>query len=260
MVPRARVFGTDGQEIFDPASWRVHAHPENPEVEWKPGYSAMEQANAWLRTGKPATPEEFWAAIADLAANADEIYARPEHRTKLDNYRRRRQHDLFGCTRRKGKTTLVFGVEAKACEDFAGTVAQHAKPGKPSKARDRCNLLARALFGRDVVDQESGDILDARLSNHGYQLWTAAVGTIIEAQKRGKDEAVLVIHQLRPRVLSQGAFAGDPRNWSVALDTHKTLVGAFAADLAAAGGASHKTAFVKAGANLHVRMVETTFP
>jgi hypothetical protein len=121
MVPRVRVFGTEHEEIFDRDSWYSHASPENKEVEWKRGYSAMEQANVWLRTSRPATPEEFWAAISDLAPDADEIYARPEHRTKLDDYRRRRQHDLFGCARHEGETRLVFGVEAKACEDFAAT-------------------------------------------------------------------------------------------------------------------------------------------
>lgn len=107
MTPVVRLFGPDGVEIVD-----------------------LDSVIAGLIDG-----------------DVDELYGRPEHTTRLDNYSRARQHDLFGCGRRDGATVLVVGVEAKACEGFDGNVADRATGAAPSKKRVRCNLLSRALFG-----------------------------------------------------------------------------------------------------------------
>ncbi len=195
MSPPARLFGPDRVEITDLDSWLCHAPPEKGEAQWRDGYSAKEQAKAWLRSGRPALPAELWSSISDLGpVGVDEVYGRPEHQTRLDRYSGARQHDLFACARRDGETVLVVGIEAKACEDFAGAVADRAASGPRSNKRARCNLLARALFGREVLDEGTGEVLDERLGRHGYQLWTAAVGTIMEAQQREVPSAVLAIY------------------------------------------------------------------
>ena len=258
MSPPARLFGSDRVEIVDLDSWFRHAPPEKGAAQWRDWYSAKEQAKAWLRSRAPAVPEELWSAIADLAAReVDEVYGRPEHRTKLDKYSRARQHDLFACARRNGATVLVVGIEAKACEDFDGIVADRAASNAPSKKRARCNLLAAALFGREVFDEETGDVLDERLSRHGYRLWTAAVGTIIEAQQRGVDDAVLVVQQFVPRDLAATSLAGDARDWSSALAANAESFEAFAAEIEASGSVSHETDFVKAGTALHLVKVQS---
>lgn len=250
----ARLFGPDRQEISDLSSWFRHAPPEKGEAQWRDGYSAKEQAKAWLRSGSPAVPEEMWSALAPrVTTEVDEVYGRPEHTTRLDRFSRARQHDLFACARSAGETVLVVGVEAKACETFDGLVADRATAAPPSRKRARCNLLSRALFGREVLDERTGAILDAGLGRHGYQLWTAAVGTIIEAQERGQDRAVLVVHQFLPR-----DPAGDSRNWPAALASNAAAFDAFVADLAATGGISHRTEFVEPGTKLEVVKVEST--
>jgi hypothetical protein len=247
----ARLFGPDRVEIVDLDSWFEHAPPEKGAIQWRDGYSAKEQAKAWLRSGVPAVPEELWSAIADLTAGGvDEVYGRPEHRTKLDAYARARHHDLFACARRGGETVLVVGIEAKACEDFAGTVADRSASDAPSNKRARCNLLAAALFGREVFGEETGEVLDERLARHGYQLWTAAVGTIIEAQQRGVDDAVLLVQQFTPSDLAAAALLGDTRDWSSALASNAAAFDDFAAELEASGAVSHETQFVKAGTTL----------
>lgn len=90
LLPKVRLFGTDGEEIRDLQSWLAHAPPEKGEAQWKDGYSAKEQAKVWLRPGHPAVPEEHWNALAPLVGGIDEIFARPEYRTRLDNGRQRR--------------------------------------------------------------------------------------------------------------------------------------------------------------------------
>ena len=185
------------------------------------------------------------------------FYGRPEHTTRLDKYSRARQHDLFGCLRRDGTTVGVVGVEAKACESFDGIVADRAGAQAPSKKRAHCNLLSGALFGRAVLEEETGEILDPSLSGHGYQLWTAAVGTIIEAQRRGVDDAVLVVQQFVPREQATARSRGDNRNWSAALTANAAAFDALAAELEAGGSKSHKTDFVKSGTTLHVLKVRS---
>src|SRR5438105_1856097 len=97
MPPTVRLFGTDNEEIHTLDAWFEHAPPENGLAQWKDGYSAKEQAKAWLRPGQPSIPTELWSATADLAGGSDQIYGRPEHQTRLDRFSRARQHDLFGC-------------------------------------------------------------------------------------------------------------------------------------------------------------------
>jgi hypothetical protein len=259
MPPTVRLFGTDNEEIHSLDAWVEHAPPEKGLAQWKDGYSAKEQAKAWLRPGQPSIPPELWSAIADLAGDSDQLYGRPEHQTRLDRFPRARQHDLFGCLRRHGATTRVIGVEAKACEGFDGIVADRAAAASPSKKRARCNLLARALFGRTVLDEETGAVLDPELASHGYQLWTAAVGTIIEAQRRNVKDAIVVVHQFHPRDLIAAERAGDHRAWASALRSNATAFDAFAQALLDAGSRSYETVFVKSGTKLRAIKVETIF-
>jgi hypothetical protein len=247
MVRSARLFGSDKQEIVDLAGWRMHAPPERGDVQWKDGYSAKELAKAWLRTGSPTVPDEFWSAVSPLLGEVDEVYGRPEHKTKFDRYGRARQHDMLACARHDGVMIGVIGVEAKACETFDGSVRDRAKASKTSKQPARCNLLARALFGREVIDVDTRVILDEDLADHGYQLWTATVGTIIEAQQRGVGQAIVVVHQFQPRDLDAAREAGDQRDWPAALAANAKAFSLFEAAIAATGSCSHKTDFVEAG-------------
>src|SRR3954466_4934590 len=94
MAPAARLFGTNHEEIQDLDSWFANAPPEKGQAQWRDGYSAKEQAKAWLRPGFPAVPLELWEALDSLVAVAvDEFYARPEHTTRLDKFSPARQHD-----------------------------------------------------------------------------------------------------------------------------------------------------------------------
>ena len=259
MTLSVRLFAPDRAEITDLDSWFAHAPPEKGEAQWKDGYSAKEQAKAWLRSGTPAVPDELWSSIAELVPDGvDELYGRPEHETRLDRFSRRRQHDLFACLRREGDTLLVAGIEAKACEDFDGLVADREAFGPPSNKRARCNLLARALFARDVLDEATGEILDERLAAHGYQLWTAAVGAIIEAQQREVQQALLIVHQFLPRDADVAAASGDTRDWGTALARNADRFDEFVAALDESGSKSHETEFVQPDIQLHAVKVETT--
>ena len=234
--------------------------PENPEVEWKPGYSAMEQANAWLRTGKPATPRSsgpLSPTSRPTRMRSTRALSTERSSTTTTADVSTTYSDARGARERQRSFSVSKPRLVRTSPGRSPSTQSRGSPVKPAIAATcspaRCSAAMWSMRSQATSSTRGSP-------EHGYQLWTAAVGTIIEAQQRGKDEAVLVIHQLRPRDLSRGAFARDPRNWSAALDTHKKSVAAFAADVAAAGGASHKTAFVNPGTKLHLQIVETTFP
>ena len=251
------MIGADGEEIVDLDSWLAHAPPEKGLDQWRDGYSAKEQAKAWLRPGSPAVPRELGDALSKLdLGEADGLIARPEHVTELDRYGRGRQHDLLVDARCEGVSRFIVGVEAKACESFDGVVAGRAGAVPPSKKRARCNLLARALFGRPVIDEASGEILAPDLAAHGYQLWTAAVGTLVEAQRAGAGDAVLIIHQFIPRDRGAGVTR-DTRDWAGALSANAKQFENFLSALGDPPVTSQETEVVAAGTRLHVLKVES---
>ena len=90
----------------------------------------------------------------------------------------------------------------------------------------------------------------------GYQLWTAAVGTIIEAQARGMPKAVLVVQQFRPRDLDAAREAGDKRAWRKALDANELAFADFVEALSQAGSESHETEFVQSGTKIYPIKIE----
>src|SRR3954452_6982987 len=78
--------------------------------ESSPDRSALEQETCFVIDPIDGT-EEFAAGRPGFGIEgADEFFARPEHTTRHDRYSRARQHDLFGCVRCAGTTTLVVGV------------------------------------------------------------------------------------------------------------------------------------------------------
>jgi uncharacterized protein DUF6946 len=180
--------------------------------------------------------------------------ALPEHQTRLDDLARgdrgKRNHDMLAVLGDPDDPTAVLGIEAKAAEDFDGIVADKLATPAPTNLPERCDLLARALFGRPVR-YEDGEV-GPELDRHGYQLWTAAVGTVIEAQERGAPEAILLIHQFAPG--SEALPAGDTRTWDRKLSSNAAMIYEFTLALAPEP-VTFETEFVQAGTRLHVLTV-----
>lgn len=202
-TPEVVVLGRDNAPILGIDDWFSHAPPAGGAKQWVDGYSAKEQAKAWMRNGAPTVPAEILAALRDAGVDdLESLIAYPEHETLLDRFGRgrkgNRNHDLLAIAKRASGGTVVIGIEAKACEDFDGVIAAHAIVPAPSKKPHRANLLLRALFGRDACDVDTRTVVDADLAAHAYQLWTATVGTLIEAAKHEAQLAILIVHQFTP--------------------------------------------------------------
>jgi hypothetical protein len=256
-----RIVGTHEVEIRDLDGWRDHARPAGGDLHWVDDYSAKEQAKAWLRPGHPEVPQEILVAVTAAGFGGLEQWtAHPEHATTLDEYGRggggRRHHDMLILLGDPDAPVAVVGIEAKACETFGGLVSEQATAPPPSKLPARCNAMARALFGRPVVDEQRRELTDADLGAHGYQLWTGAVGTLREAQACQAPDALFLIHQFEPG--AEPRASGDKRNWERQLAHNKTSIARFVDALGELPATSHETEFVEAGRGLHVLSVSST--
>jgi hypothetical protein len=130
----------------------------------------------------------------------------PELPTPLgDVPRGARRHDLVLLGRdAEGCSTLV-GIEAKTDEPFDDLVrvrvrrslrerASCEKEGRPyaSQQLPRLDRFTRALFGCPSFGAD-GD-LDPDIGELPYQLLAGSVGTLIEARRRGAEQAMFVVH------------------------------------------------------------------
>lgn len=206
-------------------SWFANAPPKDPSAQWKSRCSAMEIARLWCADGRPAIPQALAEALAqnDLTAGFTGWDVDAEYVTALDGFRGEgRNHDLVIVGEARGVPTLV-AVEAKAAESFVHsvteTIIRALKRSEKSKVPARVAALSRAVLGGPVATSERGSagpcstspshIVDPRIENLGYQLFTATVGTVIEADRRHCRQAVMLVHRFvepHPTRLQQQAY------------------------------------------------------
>jgi hypothetical protein len=188
-----KILSRGGAEIRTLDEWKLLAPPKKGGLQWVEGRSAMEVARAWVGGGEPAIPSGFAQLLDSHKLTqgfvCEEVY--PEHVTRLDEFRgEHRNHDLLLVGFAAGRKTVI-GVEGKNDESFGQLVgAYHAEKsagGAPSKVPERIERLVETLFGHGP---EPAALLR-------YQLLTASVGTLIEAEARCAERAVLVVHVFR---------------------------------------------------------------
>lgn len=162
----------------------------------------------------------------------------PEHETPLDDFRGgQRSHDVVVVGRAPAGRAAVC-VEAKADEPLGPTLAEQiADVPERSRRLERLDALCQRLLGRPF---------DESLSALRYQLFTAAVGAAIEAERQGAELAVLVVQVFRPGTPSPASQAKRSANdqdleafWST-LGLSDVELGALAGP-AMVGGASGRT-------------------
>jgi hypothetical protein len=204
-----RLFGSaDGrgpaQPITSLETWRAYGGPKDPEKQWVELRSAYELARAWCGSGAIEIPRDFLNLLGThpRLEGIELLEGYAEHKTKLRGERGGdRNHDLLlvGQTPRE---KVVIGVEAKADESFDKTLAarweQAAKTlaqQKPTNWPKRLARLAPALLGVEATTLDGS--LAREIANVPYQLLSALAGTLIEADDRCAQLAVLVVHTFR---------------------------------------------------------------
>ena len=167
--------------------WGYNAPPKDADVQWKDGRSAKELAR--FVTSDRFAP--FMSGVLkDWKIKEQDLIAEPEAETyfpaKELGKNGPRNHDLLLI----GKD-CVIGIEAKVSESFDQTIkVVWDKSDKGENRKKRILGLINFLSGEEYsnVDDLPADIQDLR-----YQLFTATVGTVVEAIKNKKKKAVVLV-------------------------------------------------------------------
>jgi hypothetical protein len=162
----ARLFGPDRAEIDDLDAWHEHAPPD--------GAAAEAQARAWLRTGRPAMPEELAAVLLDAGlGDFDDVNARPAHPTPLGDDGDVHRHGVLACGRKGGETRFVACTLAVAGEDDLDT-----DPERLQRAVQATLLEAqrRGLDGAALVVHRFGTRVDDAAVRAFAEALAAAAG------------------------------------------------------------------------------------
>jgi hypothetical protein len=198
-------FFTKGQEMTITKSgvpltslteWQKLAGPKSANA-WVDGRSAKEAARAWLEGSGRDLPLEVSSALAKHPAfgTVEKWDAEPEVRLHFDKFAGETRNSDVVAFARDSHGPFIIAVEAKADEPFSETVAkalaasvERYLKSEKSNGVARIKQLAQALFG----PREEGD---PSLDGIRYQLLTACAGAICEAERRGIDRALVLVHE-----------------------------------------------------------------
>ena len=82
LAPEVIVVGRDEQPILCLDDWFRYAPPAGGCDQWVDGYSAKEQAKAWMRSGSPGVPAEILEALRNVGVeDLESVTAYPEYET-----------------------------------------------------------------------------------------------------------------------------------------------------------------------------------
>lgn len=184
------------ERIADLADWGNRAGPKSAK-QWKAGRSAMEVARAWLSVAPPALPAEVTASFASHSAfgGITSWRGEPEVRLSLDGRRGETRNTDLLLEASDASGEFLVAVEAKADESFDRTISEVLVAALEAKiANHASGALARVeeLVETLLPPRETGT---RDLGTLRYQLFTGAVGVLREAERRGLDRAVLLIHE-----------------------------------------------------------------
>lgn len=182
----------DKQTITTVDEWFKAAPPKGEKTQWKEGRSAMEMARF-------AVSKEFPAFILRLTkwAGIDDQYYKcePEAKTSFEKgmgISGPRNHDLLMV----GDNSII-GVEAKVSESFDKTL-QEKKVGASANMLTRLTKCKEYLFG-DNIPSDADELY--------YQLFSATIGTIIEAKRRHKNTAVALFVTFKGKVSKEPNYS-----------------------------------------------------
>ena len=157
----------------------------------------MEVAKSWFRQSIAAPPVEIVQILVDhFQQNIEFRRVVPELVTSLPERGEGRNHDV-ACTCMIGSRTATLCIEGKTDESFGEqTVAQYyqqmktrQKTGYSTRVPERIEKLV------SMLPIPHAEVLSCAVSDNGYQLVTALVGTALQARIDHSELAILIIHE-----------------------------------------------------------------
>lgn len=186
----------EGRPLTNLSEWGEFAGPKRPS-QWKPNRSAMECARAWLSSDPPELPSEIEEALKSHPDFGPVVSwtAEPEVRLRVDDRPGEPRNTDMLLLAQDGAGEFLVAIEAKADERFDLPMRDVLVDAVEARLENpRSGGLARAV---DLVTTLLGprEIGGMKLGALRYQLLTAAVGALREAEKRNIHRAVLLIHE-----------------------------------------------------------------
>lgn len=193
-------------KITSPEQWFNCAPPKGGAIQWKPGRSAQEMARFALSTQFPILIENI---LAEYGIKDSAFTCEPEAETPFENGMGTsgpRNHDLLML----GNDTAI-GVEAKVSESFDKQI-------KEKRIGASKNMHTRLDSCLDFMYSSRPDNAEELY----YQLFSATIGTIIEAKKNHFKNAIALF------VVFVGNVAKEP-NYADHLSINKKAFADFCA-------------------------------
>jgi Domain of unknown function (DUF6946) len=185
----------DGIPLTSLADWECLAGPRRSN-QWVDHRSAKEAARAWLEGGIDL-PREIHSLLTQHSAFGPVLdwQAEPEAKLAFDTFRGEPRNSDLVIDAKDSHGPYLIAVEAKADEPFGETLGEAlAAALERYLTNNRSNGLKR-------IEQLSQTLLGPRqpqdppLEGIRYQLLTATAGALCEAERRGCNRAVLLIHE-----------------------------------------------------------------
>lgn len=160
--------------------WFNYAPPKGEEKQWEKGRSALEMASFAL---SDKFCPEIEKVLKDCGMKCKQNFVcEPEAETYFPSdrfgIRGPRNHDLL-----MHSDDLVIGIEAKFSETFDKEISDRME-GASDNLKKRIRAFSNMLYG----DKEPENFKELR-----YQLFSATVGTIIEAQQRSIKNCIMLV-------------------------------------------------------------------
>lgn len=188
-----------------------------PDLHWKPGFSARTLAYCWERSKERSFPAEVKALFATSGIQAFQaitpLLAFPEHGVSLPGSGGKSQSDLFVLAKDGGGQLMSIVVEGKVDEGFGKTLAQWYVDPSPGKQK-------RLKFLQATLDLPENLPLTIQ-----YQLLHRTASAILEAQRFNAHNAIMLIHSFSPRNKSFEDYQAFAKLFDVAVTPdHLSLV------------------------------------
>lgn len=158
--------------------WFQVAPPKGESSQWRPGRSAMEMARFALSDKFPTFIANI---IRDIGDQEDYFTCEPEAKTSFSKGMGTsgpRNHDLLMIG-----SSMVIGLEAKVSEPFDKQI-KAKRIGATDNMKCRLNACLDYLYGENNHPGNAEDLY--------YQLFSATIGTILEAERNKKKKALVL--------------------------------------------------------------------
>jgi len=165
-----------------PEDWRRLL--ADPDKQWKPSYSAYELAYCWQKANDfpDSVKKVFKKSRIDLFQKAELLFAFPEYKVPLPGGVRPSQNDIFILA--KGNNQLIsITIEGKIKEGFDKAIDEWLKKDRSEGKEKKLKFLLNKL-----------QLIEEQVKHIRYQLLHRTASAIIEAEKFGAKNALMLVH------------------------------------------------------------------